>query len=609
MPFGAQVLADGQVRFRLWAPAARRVELCLPEEAPELMLPMEAEASGWFNLVTSQARCSSRYQFRIDGGHRVPDPASRCQPDDVHGPSRVVDPQAWEWSDGHWCGRPWEEAVFYELHVGSFTPEGTFRAAAQKLDHLVDLGVTALQLMPLAEFPGRRDWGYDGVLPFAPESGYGTPEDLKYLVQTAHTKGLMVFLDVVYNHFGPEGNYLHLYAPAFFTGRHRTPWGDAVAFDDAGSHWVRQYFIHNALYWLEEFHLDGLRLDAVHAIFDDSSPCILEELAAVVRERIGAVRSVHLVLENDQNAAHHLERDARGQVLRYAAQWNDDLHHVLHVLLTGETVGYYGDYADRPIHHLGRCLCEGFAYQGEPSAYRGGRNRGEPSRHLPPTAFVGFLQNHDQIGNRAFGERITDLASEAALRAATAVLLLAPSPPLLFMGQEWGSRRRFAFFCDFAPDLAAKVTEGRRLEFARFPEFSDPQSRARIPDPAAQATFDNAVLDWETADTPEGSRWLAFHRDLLALRAREIVPRLTGIQGDSAQFHTLSERALLARWRLGDGSSLQLLANLGPNPVRLADWPRGRIIRAVPEALDAAPQDLPAWAAVWLVQEAQSHVR
>ena len=652
MPFGAEVLADGRVRFRLWAPAARRVELCLPDEGLGLMLPMEAEGDGWFGLITSRARCNSRYQFRIDGGHRVPDsnaaaesdstsavvapslhltssggggtvpkassvnsttlvpdPASRYQPEDVHRPSQVVDPQAWEWADGNWRGRPWEEAVFYELHIGTFTPEGTFRAAAQKLDYLADLGVTALQLMPVAEFPGRRDWGYDGVLPFAPESSYGRPEDLKYLVQAAHGKGLMVFLDVVYNHFGPEGNYLHLYAPAFFTRRHQTPWGDAIAFDGADSHWVRQFFIHNALYWLEEFHLDGLRLDAVHAIFDDSTPCILEELATTVRENIGGSRNVHLVLENDHNAARYLRRDERGQARQYAAQWNDDIHHALHVLLTGETGGYYGDYAERPIHHLGRCLGEGFAYQGEPSPYREGRNRGEPSRHLPPTAFVGFVQNHDQIGNRAFGERITELTSEAALKAATAVLLLAPSPPLLFMGQEWGSRKPFAFFCDFEPDLAAKVTEGRRREFARFPEFADPEARARIPDPAATATFGNAVLDWETLETPPGARWLAFHRNLLALRRKEIVPRLTGIEGGSAQFQIIAERALLARWRLGDGSALQLLANLGPDPVSVDEGPQGRIIFAVPETLDAAPAALPGWSAVWVVQEAQAHGR
>lgn len=609
MPFGAEVLADGRVRFRLWAPAVRQVELCLSDESSGLMLPMEPEAGGWFGLITSRARRDSRYQFRIDGGRLIPDPASRCQPEDVHGPSRVVDPMAWEWSDGHWRCRPWEEAVFYELHVGTFTPEGTFRAAADKLDYLADLGVTALQLMPVAEFPGRRDWGYDGVLPFAPESSYGTPEDLKYLVQTAHGKGLMVFLDVVYNHFGPEGNYLHLYAPDFFTAKHQTPWGDAIAFDGTGSHWVRQFFIHNALYWLEEFHLDGLRLDAVHAIFDESSPCVLEELAAAVRGRFGGSRHVHLVLENDRNAVRYLDRDERGVAPHYAAQWNDDIHHALHVLLTGETGGYYGDYADRPIRHLGRCLCEGFAYQGESSPYRGGRERGESSRHLPLTAFVGFLQNHDQIGNRAFGERITELAPEAALKAATAVLLLAPSPPLLFMGQEWGSRRPFAFFCDFEPDLAEKVTEGRRREFARFPQFADPKARARIPDPAAPATFENAVLNWETAVTQEGGRWLALHRDLLALRRKEIVPRLTGLRGGSAQFHIIGERALLARWRLGDGSLLQLLANLGPDPIDRIDWPQGRIVFAVPESLDAAPDALPAWSAVWLVQDAQSHGR
>ena len=336
-----------------------------------------------------------------------------------------------------------------------------------KLDHLATLGVTAIELMPVADTPGRRNWGYDGVCLFAPQSAYGRPEELKALVDAAHGRGLMVFLDVVYNHFGPEGNYLHVYAPQFFTDRYHTPWGAAINFD-GGFRPVRDFFIENALYWLEEYHLDGLRLDAVHAIRDNSTPDILVELAETVRRRVGTGRQVHLVLENDDNASRYLERDRDDRPRWYTAQWNDDAHHALHVLLTGEDAGYYGDYSDAPARHLGRTLAEGFAYQGEASPHRGGSPRGTPSKRLPATAFVPFLQNHDQVGNRAFGDRISTLADADAVRAAVAVLLLAPSPPLLFMGEEWAARQPFPFFCDFGPDLADKVREGRRREFARF---------------------------------------------------------------------------------------------------------------------------------------------
>lgn len=601
MPFGAQVLDEGGVRFRIWAPKAQRVEVSLREGSVERLFPMSGEGEGWFGTVVDTAGDGSRYLFVIDGRHRVPDPASRYQPEDVHGPSEVVDPERWCWSDGDWAGRPWEEAVLYELHVGTFTPEGTFAAARRKLDHLTGLGVTAVQLMPVAEFPGARGWGYDGVLPFSPESAYGSPDDLKAFVQAAHAKGLMVLLDVVYNHFGPEGNYLHLYAPAFFTSRHHTPWGDAIDFEGEGGPWVRQFFIHNALYWLEEFHLDGLRLDAVHALFDDSAPGFLEELADEVCGRIGQGRQIHLVLENDNNAAHYLECHGPGGIKRYAAQWNDDFHHALHVLLTGETRSYYADYASCPLRHLGRSLCEGFAYQGEKSGYRKGKPRGEPSRHLPATAFVGFLQNHDQAGNRPFGERIAALAPESALMAATALLLLAPSPPLLFMGQEWGSRQPFLFFCDFGPDLSASVTEGRRREFAGFPEFADEAARDLMPDPSAPATFRSSRLDWETADTPEGCRWLSLHRELLALRRREIVPRLAGLGRNEAEF-SVGGRTLSARWRLGDGARLCLLANLSAEPAGCPELPQGRMLFAVPGAMDAGR--LPPWSVVWVLGEA-----
>lgn len=603
MPFGAEVQTDGRVRFRLWAPAAAQVQLCLEHKREPL--PMQAVGEGWYELVSGDAGSGSRYCFRIDNRVNVPDPASRFQSGDVHGSSEVIDPGAWQWRDTEWRGRPWEEAVIYELHVGTFTRQGTFAGVKERLDYLVELGVTAIELMPIADFPGARDWGYDGALPFAPDSRYGRPEGLKALIQAAHLRGLMVFLDVVYNHFGPEGNYLHLYAPQFFTERHHTPWGAAINFDGDDSRTVRDFFIHNALYWLEEYHFDGLRLDAVHAIADDSDPDILVELATAVRKGPGRARQVHLVLENDHNAARYLKRDKAGDSRLYRAQWNDDVHHALHVLLTGESDGYYGDYADQPARHLARCLTEGFAYQGEPSSYRGGAPRGEPSRDLPPTAFVAFLQNHDQIGNRAFGERITELAKPEAIFAAVAVLLLAPSPPLLFMGEECGATNPFLFFCDFAADLAPKVTAGRRKEFERFERFRDPLAREQIPDPNDPSTFARAVLDWTDIGQPPRATWLEHYRILLAVRQREIVPRLRDMRAAGAQYELLGESALSVRWLLGDGTRLCLFANLGEAVAKMNRKPAGRLLHETPATAAEALRrgTVPAWSAVWYLQE------
>ncbi len=605
MPFGAEIQDDGSVRFALWAPGARQVELALQESVTETFLPLTAQPDGWFLLATDRAGPGSRYRFRIDGDLKVPDPASRYQPADVHGPSEVVKPHAFEWRDGDWRGRPWEETVVYELHVGAFTAAGDFAAVAERLDHLVDLGVTAMELMPVAAFPGARNWGYDGVLPFAPDASYGRPEDLKMLVQEAHARGLMVFLDVVYNHFGPEGNYLHAYAPDFFTERHHTPWGAAINFDGPGSATVREYFVHNALYWLEEYHLDGLRLDAVHAILDDSAPDILEELAAAVAAGPARRRHVHLILENDDNAARYLERDAAGAPRHYVAQWNDDIHHALHTLVTGETDGYYADYADRPVWYLGRCLAEGFGYQGEPSPFRDGARRGADSRHLPPTAFVSFLQNHDQVGNRALGERMAELAEPDALQAALAVMLLAPSPPLLFMGDEFCAPSPFQFFCDFGADLAADVTAGRRREFARFERFADPAAQEAIPDPNDPATFEGSRLDWTTLAQDTHRHWLEFYRGLLALRREHVVPLLPDLVPGTAGFGQPGPRALWVTWRLAGGGHLGVAANLGPDPLPAdAVVPaQGDVLYAHP-AQAADPQTVwPPWSVVWRLRK------
>jgi len=594
MPFGAELLSDGSVRFRLWAPKANEVVLIL-EDGREEGYPLTRLADGWFELTTREASRNSKYRFQIDGGLKVPDPASRFQPQDVHGASEVIDADAFLWRDESWKGRPWEEAVIYEVHVGTFSEEGTYRGLEQKLDYLRDLGVTAIELMPLSDFSGARNWGYDGVLPFAPDSSYGQPQELKQLIQTAHSKGLMVFLDVVYNHFGPEGNYLHAYAPQFFTHRHHTPWGDALNFE---SRTVREFFVQNALYWLEEYHFDGLRLDAVHAIVDGSEPDILTELAQRVRERFRGRRLVHLILENANNASHYLERDSQGVVHLYNAQWNDDIHHALHVLLTGESDGYYSDYTHAPLAKLCRCLTEGFAFQGDYSEFHN-EARGELSKHLPATAFVSFLQNHDQVGNRALGERITQLAPASAVRAAMEILLLAPSPPLLFMGEEFAASTPFLFFCDFHGDLAAAVTNGRRSEFARFSKFSSPGIREQIPDPNAEQTFLRSKLDWLSPKQPPHSRWLQLYQGLLSLRHRAIVPRLKGTGRAVINSCDENTRALAIDWNLADGSLLQLRANLGTQASALTSSSTGsQIYPRTP--LTAA---LEPWSVGWWIRE------
>ena len=600
MPFGAQVLPDGTVRFRLWAPAAGHVSLLLEDVGAPL--PMLSVADGWYEWTTAQASAGTRYRFVLDDGQEVPDPASRYQPGDVHGFSEVIDPTVYPWSDTAWQGRPWHETILYELHVGTFTPEGTFRAAIDRLDDLVELGVTAVELMPVSDFPGARNWGYDGVLPFAPDSAYGRPEDMKALVDAAHARGLMVFLDVVYNHFGPEGNYLHAYACPFFTDRHQTPWGAAINVDGVDSAIVREFFIHNALYWIEEFHLDGLRFDAVHAIIDDSDRPFLEELAERVQALTTGRRHVHLVLENDANQARFLARTPDGRPRWHTAQWADDLHHGLHTAATGEAGGYYVDYAGA-THRLGRAMAEGFAFQGEPTAFRG-EPRGEPSAHLPPTAFVGFLQNHDQIGNRAFGERIAQIAPPEAVRAAAAVYLLAPQVPMLFMGEEWASNRPFPFFCDFGPELAKAVHMGRREEFAAFPEFQDPEARARIPDPTAPDTFDSAKLDWESRDEPPHAEWLSWYRRAIETRRREIVPHLEGTPGGTGRYEVVGRSGLSVQWRLGDGSRLHLRANLSDTPTPgLTDAP-GRVVWTEGEGVRDGV--LSPWSVIWSIEEASA---
>ena len=544
--FGAALDRSG-VTFRLWAPAAKHVEVIL-----DRAYPMQRQAQGWYQATIPHARAGTLYKYRIDGELEVPDPASHFQPQDVFGPSKVIDHDQFEWRMNDWRGRPWEDAAILELHVGTFTTAGTFRAAIDKLDHIVETGLTAIELMPVADFAGRRNWGYDGVLLYAPDSAYGRPDDLRMLVDEAHARGLMVLLDVVYNHFGPEGNYLHRYAPAFFACAH-TPWGHAI---DYRVPEVRAFAIGNALHWLGRYRFDGLRLDAVHAIVEAGQPSILHDLSRAVGHFAATTgRLIHLVLENDDNRAGLLDPLSNPAQGKYRAQWNDDYHHAWHRLLTAEEQGYYQDYAPDPRRHIARVLSSGFAYQGEPSPHRHDRNRGEASGSLSPLAFVNFLQNHDQIGNRPLGDRVAIHVGEPALTAALAVMLLAPMPPLLFMGEEWGSTQPFPFFCDFQGPLGDAVRKGRRREF----ESAYAELGQAIPDPLEEATFRMAVLDWRGPATQSGRKRLALIRDLLATRRREIVPRLAGAKFAAARS---DQHLLTSDWLLADGQTLRLLANL-----------------------------------------------
>lgn len=537
---GAWVLPDGRVRFSLWAPDAQRVELELGGGGRH---DLARAADGWFSAEIP-AIVGQTYRYRIDHELLVADPASRDQAGGVEGESRVTDPSAYRWLHPNWRGRPWHEAVIYELHVGLC--DG-FSALQGRLEELAALGVTAIELMPLNAFPGRRNWGYDGVLPYAPSCAYGDPDTLRRLIDSAHGLGLMVIIDVVYNHFGPQGNYLGRYASAFFRADQQTPWGPAIDFRHPA---VREFFIGNAQMWVREYRVDGLRIDAVHAIADND---FLRELAERARQAAEG-RELHLILENENNQASLLQ-SPRG----FDAQWNDDLHHCLHVLLTGEDEAYYVDYSHKPIEQLCRCLSEGFAFQGE-TDYRG-IARGEPSAELTPQAFVAFLQNHDQVGNRALGERLTTLAHTDRLRAASALVLLSPMVPMLFMGEEWGEQQPFLFFTDYQGELARAVTDGRREEFRRFRRFSSPGAAAWIPDPNDYQTFVASRPHPERGD----DAWRAHYRELLQVRQRWLTPHLPGSRALAAQ--PLGERALSAKWRLADGSLWRLDLNLGTDDI------------------------------------------
>ena len=554
---GATVLPDGGVRFAVWAPRARRVAVRLydADGRPAAEHPLDEEEEHHFAATVAGAEPGTDYRYVLDGEREAADPVSRWQPADVFGPSRVVDPWAFEWSDEAWRGVELADLVIYELHVGTFTPEGTFDAVIPRLPELVALGVTAVELMPVAEFPGARNWGYDGVHPFAPESSYGGPEALRRLVDAAHRHGLAVLLDVVYNHTGPEGSVLHEYGP-YFIDRYRTPWGGAPNFDGPDSDEVRRYFVDNALHWVTEYHLDGLRLDATDQIYDFSARHILEELATAVHAQAAALgRRILVIAETALNDPRWVRPPERGG-FGMDAQWLDDFHHAVRTAITHERAGYYGDY--HGVASLAKSLAHRYVYDGVHSRHWR-RRRGQPAVDVPVERFVTFIQNHDQIGNRAQGERLTDLASPAQCRLAAATLLLSPFVPLLFMGEEYGDPRPFQYFVSHqSPELVEAVRTGRAEEFAAF------AWQGEVPDPQSVETFARSRPEPAARDRSPHRELYALYRELLRLRREE--PRLRPGGAELAVRHAAGDDALLLHWAGRRGAPLLAALNFGSAP-------------------------------------------
>jgi maltooligosyltrehalose trehalohydrolase len=544
----------GGVYFRVWAPSSQQVEVVVYGPDAERVHPLERDNEGYFSGLVEDARAGIRYKYRLDGGDTFPDPASRYQPEGVHGPSQVVDPTAFRWNDQAWRGVPLRDLVIYELHVGSVTEQGTFDALIGRLESLRELGVTAIELMPVADFSGGRNWGYDGVDLYAPSRAYGGPEGLRRLVDAAHAANLAVILDVVYNHLGPEGNYVHAVTGGqLFTDRHCTPWGDAV---DYTRRPVREFVIENALHWVHEYHVDGLRLDATHAIFDPSEPNVLQELAARVHASVPQDRHTVLVAEDERNER-RLITPAEAGGMGLDGVWADDFHHQLRRLIAGDHEGYYRDYTGTSAA-LATTMRDGWFYQGQHSANRGGP-RGTPAGDLPPPSFVHCIQNHDQVGNRALGDRLNHNVDLTVFRAASALLLVSPYTPLLWMGQEWAASSPFLYFTDHPEDLGKQVTEGRRSEFRGFSAFQDPDTWDRIPDPQSPETFLRSKLCWEERLEPPHAGVLRLYRELLALRSKD--PALSNRDRKSFAAVPLGDGAIALRRDAPDGNTLLLVAN------------------------------------------------
>ncbi|MGD8105708.1 malto-oligosyltrehalose trehalohydrolase [Pantoea sp. FN0302] len=574
--WGAEYEAADTVRFRLWAPGQQTIILRIDGHDRE----MNASGDGWFELQANNIAPGTEYNFVLADGMVVPDPASRAQKEDVNGPSLVIDPTRYVWQNSTWQGRPWEESVVYEMHIGTFTPQGTFQAAIEKLPRLAELGITMIEVLPVSQFGGNRGWGYDGVLLYAPHSAYGTPDDFKAFIDAAHGHGLSVVLDIVLNHFGPEGNYLPLLAPAFFHKERMTPWGAGIAYDvDA----ARRYIVEAPLYWLKEFNLDGLRFDAIDQIEDNSEKHALIEIAERIRTEI-TDRPIHLTTEDSRNVIFLHPREQDGSVPLFTGEWNDDFHNAVHVMATGETHAYYKDFASEPEKRVARILTEGFAYQGEVSA-QSGQPRGVSSSSQPPVAFVDFIQNHDQVGNRAQGERLIELAGVERTKVMFATLLLSPHIPLLFMGEEYGETNPFLFFTDFHGDLAKAVREGRAREF----EGHAGHEGESVPDPNAEATFAASKLDWQKPQSEQGKAWLALTCELLALRQQHIVPLLANAGGNAGKVVKTAEGMVAVSWAFPAGT-LSLAFNIGATTQPLPDLP-GETLFAWPQASAELPQN------------------
>ena len=546
MPPGAAYIGDGVCRFTVWAPYAERVAVQIsPDSGP--LTTLQRGESGYHSGVVRGVRPGTRYKYVLDGEMSLPDPASRYQPEGVHGPSEVCSGE-FPWTDGAWTGTRLEDYVIYELHIGTFTSQGTFDAVVERLGDLRALGITAIELMPVAQFPGERNWGYDGACPYAAHNSYGGPDGLRRLVNACHSQGLAAVLDVVYNHFGPEGNYAGEFGP-YFTKRYHTPWGSAMNFDGPGSDEVRHFFIENAVYWLRDCHFDALRLDALHAILDTSAVPFLAELSdRVEKERTETGRHMHLIGESDLNDPRLIRTRERGG-MGLNAQWNDDFHHALHVLLTGEQTGYYTDFGS--IEQMQRAFRDGFVYEGQYSHYRQ-RRHGAPSTDIPPRRFVVFSQNHDQVGNRAAGDRLSASVSSESLKLAAACVVLSPNIPLLFMGEEYGETAPFPYFVSHSdPALVEAVRKGRREEFAGF------GWQGALPDPQDTGTFLSARLHWQERETGHHGVLLSFYRELL--RLRQTVPALREGTPVAASVVPPESRALLVRREHAAGDVLLAL--------------------------------------------------
>jgi maltooligosyltrehalose trehalohydrolase len=559
--------AGGGTRFRVWAPTRRTVELLIDPAGGHERRSLTPGGDGCFAGTFDDVPAGTPYKYVLDDRDEFPDPASRWQPDGVHGASVVVDPGAYSWSDEKWDGISLPDLVIYELHVGTFSPSGTFAGVADRLPSLRELGVTAIELMPVADFPGMRNWGYDGASLYAPAHAYGAPDDLRRLVEIAHGLGLAVLLDVVYNHFGPDGAYAVACSPLFLSERHQSPWGAAVNVDGPGSEMVRAFFIDNALHWLHEYHFDGLRLDATHAIVDDKPQHVMGELASRVRSE-GPRRLITLIAEDDRNLSDIVRPEADGG-WGFDAVWSDDFHHEVRALVARDRDGYFADFAGTTAE-LAAAIERGWLYTGQHSTYREGP-RGTDPVGIPRERMVTFLQNHDQIGNRAFGERLHHDVDLSVFRAVTALWLLAPETPLLFMGQEWAASTPFLFFTDHEPGLGRSVTEGRRREFSRFAAFADEEARARIPDPQALSTFEASRLVWEERRHSPHSGILRLHAALLALR--KSVPSAS-VRTDGVEVTALDQDTIaLVRDTSGHGEALLVVSRVkGAGVVDVGAW-------------------------------------